>query len=117
MIHRFAQRSSHETGFGLMHRLRLVPLLGLLTLVSTVRAEPKVMLPEVPDSAIENLVRVVAPAARCAAVSEDGAWLAFGHHAKHPAAQVSLYRLDKEGKPAAAPVALKLPKPEGLSKY
>jgi hypothetical protein len=57
---------------------------------------------------------VVAPAATCCAIHDALSLIAFGQKAgKDP--QLSLFRLDAAGKPAAAPVVVKLPKPATLA--
>ncbi len=100
-----------------MNLVRPASLLALLAVTAAARAELTVKVPAVPDSAISNLVRVVAPAARCAAVSDAHRLLAIGHHAKHKDAHVSLFRLENDGKPADQPIALKLPRPDGLARF
>jgi hypothetical protein len=86
--------------------------------VSPARAEPEIKLPLVPDSVIERLVLVTAPAASCAAASDAHLWLAVGHKKTYKDAHVSLFKLDAQGKPAAgAPVVIKLPSPAALARF
>lgn len=59
---------------------------------------------------------VPAPAARCVALSEAHGLLAFGHDYTHPAAQVTLVKLDAKGNPTATSTSWKLPRPEPLAK-
>ncbi len=56
---------------------------------------------------------VVAPAATCAAVNDTLSLLAVGHKVDRQA-QVSLFKLDAQGKPADKPVVVKLPRPATL---
>jgi hypothetical protein len=85
--------------------------------VSFVRAENKIDIPVAPDGKIDNLLPVICPQSRCVAPSDTHGWLAFGHRLQHQEYQVSLFKLDGEGRPATEPVTLKLPRPEALSKY
>lgn len=62
----------------------------------------------------EYLVHVLAPQARCLAVSDTLGWIAAGHKAAHPA-QITLYKLDPQGKPTGAPIAIKTPVPAYLT--
>lgn len=80
-------------------------------------ATPLDVPPAPAEGKIENLVTVVAPEVRCAAVCEHAGWLALGHRAKHTEAQLSLFRLDDEGRVSPTPIHLKLPKPDALAKY
>jgi len=69
------------------------------------RADLEVKVPQVPDSAIDRLVRVTAPAASCAAVSDAYGWLAIGHKKTYKDAHLSLFKLDAQGRVPPAPVA------------
>ena len=93
---------------------RIPALLGLLLLPAAALAEPKVVLPPGKDGTIDNLVRVVVPSARSAAVSDAHGLLAFTHHPRPGGPQVSLCRLDRDGKPEEKPATLALPSPNGL---
>jgi hypothetical protein len=95
----------------------ITPCVLVLIPVSA-RAKPAITLPEAKNKPIANLLPVTAPSARCAAVSDQSRWLAFGHRPTYAKAHVSLYRLDTKGKPATAvPVLSKLPRPAALVKY
>ena len=97
--------------------LRSTAVVCLLTLPFAVQAAPqKVSIPVGKEGELDVLVRVIAPAARAAAVNDAGDWLAVAHHVKFKDAHVSLFRLDKTGQPSA-PILLKLPRPEGFAKY
>ncbi len=102
-----------------MTPVRTSLLLSLLLLLpaSPARAKHLVTLAPVKDTKIDGVLPVTAPEARCAAVGEQTGWLAFGHRPKRQDAHVSLFRLDAQGKPGAAPAAtLKLPSPPALAK-
>src|SRR3954454_23512200 len=73
-----------------------------------------VKLPAVEDSELPNLVRVVAPAARCMAVSDAHGYLAVGYHGnvKNAPAPVTLHKLGPDGLPAGDPIPLTHPKPD-----
>src|SRR5688500_12299120 len=58
---------------------------------------------------------LLAPGATCAAVGEAAGKLAIGQKVNKEA-QISLYPLDALGKPAGAPVVVKLPRPATLVK-
>src|SRR5262249_25494873 len=58
---------------------------------------------------------LLAPGATCAAVGEAAGRVAVGQKVNKEA-RVSLYALDARGKPAGAPVVLKLPRPATLAK-
>ena len=98
---------------------RFLPVLALLVILTTTApGQIKIDIPAAPaDSKIDNLVCVVAPEARCAAVCDTFGWLAIGHRSSHFDAQVSLFRLDAQGKPAATALPLKLPRSPGLARY
>jgi hypothetical protein len=90
-------------------------LLGLM--VTPACAETRIEIPAVQESKLEFVVPVIAPQARCAALNDRLGWLAFGHRLQRTDAQVSLFRLDGEGKPVDTPVLLALPRPEGLTAH
>jgi hypothetical protein len=67
---------------------------------------------------IDNLCPVVVPAATFAALHEDLRMLAFGHERwQDSPGQVSLVRLDAQGRPAVHATTWKLPRPEALAKF
>src|SRR5438067_8199058 len=63
---------------------------------------------------VPYVVPVVAPAAYCAAVGDAAGLVAVGHKVDKQA-QLSLFRLDAQGKPADKPIVVKLPKPATLA--
>lgn len=100
-----------------MHWLRTTAFLTLLSLFLTwmpAIAQNEISVPAVPDTVLDFLVPVTAPPTFCAAVSDASGWLALGHRPGAGPAQLSLFRLDAQGKPAATPVAVTLPKPPAL---
>jgi len=96
--------------------LAVVSLLAAHGLAVPAHGQAKVPVPAVPDAPIDNLLRVPAPAASLAVVNDDLGWLLFAHQAKYADAQVTLQRLEADGKPGE-PIQLKLPKPAALVKY
>jgi hypothetical protein len=94
----------------------LALVLGLLT-VAPAPAQLRVQIPAGRPTKLAYVIPVVAPAARAAAVSDAAGWLAVAHHARHPDAHVSLYRLGADGRPSGSPVAMKLPRPPSLARY
>jgi hypothetical protein len=95
------------------HRLTTCFLLLTLATGST-HAHPRLKIPQGEDRTLDILVRVPAPAARCMALSETHKLLAVGHHPRHSAAHVSLFRLDASGNVQGEPVTIKLPRPDTL---
>jgi hypothetical protein len=94
----------------------LVPLLALLIGVPAAGGKNALTLPDVKDSRVANLQPVTAPEVRCAAVSDNG-WLAFGHRPTYKKGHVSLFRLDAQGKPAAAVATLlTIPHPAAVAR-
>src|SRR5262245_9135539 len=66
-----------------------------------------------PDK-VPYVVPLVAPGATCAAAGDGAGLVAVGQKVSKEA-QVSLFRLDAQGQPGAAPVVVKLPKPPALA--
>jgi hypothetical protein len=99
------------------HPLALLPLLAMLALTPPAHAQLKLKLPAVPDTPIENLVRVTVPSASLAVVNDSLGLLAFAHHPKYTEAQLTLFRLDPQTGHPGEPVLCKLPKPAALAKY
>ncbi len=94
-------------------------LVGLMMLgaTSSAQAQREVAVKDVPDGQIPNLMSVVAPGARCAALSEVAGVLAVGHK-PGSGPHVSLFRLDAEGKPTdAPPMTITLPRPDSLNAH
>lgn len=107
-------------------RPRLLVVAGFVfaSLATTADAAQEFIIRKYADGEIPNLVKVVAPAGRCAAVGEATGFLAIGHHPPAapnpatPAPHISLFKLDPEGKPVnAPPVPIALPKPASLSTH
>jgi len=95
-----------------------IALLGLLLAATAAYSQTEIKLPLVSDAAIQRLVRVTAPSACCAAVSDAHGWLAIGHQTSYNDAQVSLFRLDRDGTLAAGePIPLKLASPTALASF
>jgi hypothetical protein len=63
---------------------------------------------------VPYVVPLVAPGARCVAAG-DGLGLAAAGQKAGKDAQMSVFRLDAQGKPAGAPAVVKLPKPAALA--
>lgn len=92
----------------------IVPLIGLTAFLPLSHGQNEIHVLDVPDSVIDFLVPVTVPPSYCAAVGDAFGWLALGHRSGTSPHQVSLFRLDPQGKPAATPVALTLPRPATL---
>ena len=90
-------------------------LAALLAWPALAPAEPTVTLTPKPGT-LANLAPVVAPSARCAAVSDAHGLLAFAHERTYPDAHLTLVRLDAKGTPAAYATSWKLPCPPALAK-
>jgi hypothetical protein len=88
---------------------------GLLVIGSQGSAvELSIKLTPVEPDKVPFVAPVAAPAATCCAIHDALGLIAFGQKAgKEP--QLSLFRLDAAGKPPAAPVVVKLPKPATLT--
>ena len=112
-----ARRASFAVPFHSMVLFSLLAALMLLIVVSPAHAQREVVVKDVPDSQVPNLMSVVAPGARCAAVSEVAGILAIGHK-PGTGPHVSLFRLDAEGKPTdAPPMTITLPRPDSLNAH
>lgn len=110
---------------GLKSTLRLLVALIVIggTGPAAAQVQRDVVLKDVPDTQILNLTPVVAPSARCAALSEVAGLLAIGHKpgaGSQPVTgpHISLFRLDPQGKPTdGPPVAITLPRPDSLNAH
>jgi hypothetical protein len=89
-------------------------MLGLA--VGTAHGQTRLKIPPGEDRALDILVRVPAPAARCMALSETLGLLAVGHHARNAPVHVSLFRLDASGNIQGEPATIKLPRPSTLAR-
>ena len=98
---------------------QIVPPLLLLLVSSlfspSIRAQPLETI-TLKSGTIANLTPVMAHQARCVALSEKLGLLAFGHERAYPDAQISIFKLDEQGKPAPFATTLKMPLPETLRK-
>src|SRR4051812_25529781 len=95
---------------------RVLFVLAAVAAAGGASGQRAVKLPAVEDSELPNLVRVVAPAARCMAVSDTHGLIAVGHHAKGADAPVSVFKLGSDGTPTGDPVRLTHLRPAALEK-
>ncbi len=107
-------------GGGIRPRPRRLSAAGvsvtLLWFAGAAAGGPQVTLPPAKAAAVPNLVRVPAPSAKWAALSEAHGLLAFAHDRTYPDAQVTLVKLDAKGNPAVYGTSWKLPRPDALAK-
>jgi hypothetical protein len=81
----------------------------LLLLAQAAPAQVKITLDAPRLGKVDILTPVTAPSARCVALGEAQGLLAFGHERPHTDADLSLVKLDVQGRPSAAATAWKVP--------
>ncbi len=89
----------------------------LLASVGGVRAQPSFAFEPPRTGTLGPLTPIVAPLARCVALSDALGLIAFGHDRSHELAHISLVRLDAKGEPGLVATSWKLPRPDALAKF
>ncbi len=96
---------------------RLPSTLLLLAMATAAPAQVKITFDAPKLGKVDTLTPVVAPEARCVALAEAQALLAFGHERPYTDAHLSLVKLDAKGTPSAAATTWKVPADKWQEKF